>query len=110
MIGRGGIPPKHVYSILLKNKAQVEAKVFVEYVMPDGSTEKSEMAAAPGQTVKIPQRTQQSGQVTNTGRIARVSVSAGGRKAELREPFNVTSPTKDFPITFTNDGTLQQGL
>ncbi|KEG14871.1 hypothetical protein DQ04_00271050 [Trypanosoma grayi] len=100
------LPPRHVYSAIVKNTTSNVMKVKATYGMPNNAAdEEVELSIQPAATVNLEQKVVQVEQMTLTGYIRRIAVEG----AALEAPFSgVTSPVKDYRVEiYAEDGVPQ---
>ena len=100
------LPPRHVYSAIVKNESDKDATVTATYEVPAAdnttTTAEAQITVAAGAEGKFEEKTVVAGTATLIGNITSIAV-AGGSK--VTGPF-VSGPTKDFVFTIAADLTI----
>ena len=94
------MPPRHVYSANVENKAGAPIVATAVYqVPPDGHNESLSMDVAPNCIAHFPEKLVTEGTMTSVGHIEQVHVADKANptvRASLVAPHAVKSPTKDY--------------
>lgn len=101
------LPPRHVYSAVVKNEGSSEIKVAVTYTFHDGSTEIEEEPIAAGGDFTFGDKTKVEGTMTTIAHITEVTALSQGNSASVTHPFNVSSPTRGYVFTVTDDLSIE---
>ena len=99
------LPPKHVYSAIVKNESDKEAVVTAVYEVPaegNPTTESVKINVAAGSEGKFYEKTVTVGAAEFVANIVSLAVEGG---ASVAGPF-VSGPTRDFVFTVKGDLTI----
>ena len=101
------LPPRHVYSAIVKNAGKSDIKVVVTFTFHDGSTEIDEVTIVAGAEATFNDKTKEEGSMKTIAHITSLDVSGGGNSTAVAHPFNVDSPTRNYVFTVGDDLAIQ---
>lgn len=103
------LPPRHVYSMVLRNRSAKQVAVTVTYKDADGNADARNFDVPAYGTATAGQRTYTRGSATYVMEITKVSLNTVTRMRRappsLAAPFpGVTSPTSEYEVNIVENG------
>eukprot|EP00758_Cryptobia_borreli_P010649 Tbor_TRINITY_DN5589_c1_g1::TRINITY_DN5589_c1_g1_i1::g.12995::m.12995 len=98
------LPPKHVYSAIVKNTGKTDVTVTATYEMPEGKEDITVIAIKAGEQGTLGEKIVTTGTYQQIGNIKNLHLkSACGKESTISSPYNVNSPTKNHVFTIADD-------